>query len=571
MSILREELITNHLLLDYFDLWDEFDIKSSNDTYEVRYYNQLMNLINGQLDAGIRWLDSEEAREYFFGESEYQREVFRALEDEWDSILEGKYSSVDALLSEVYRRGKAKGYTDMRSRIRYTEQDKLALAFVQEYNFGLIRNIDNDVRSQIKGKIVSGFLAGDHPNTIAPKILQIAQERLDGSNFTPKQRATMIARTEVSRVQNTGILQSYVNEGFTEVKILTAEDNNVCDLCLRYAFEFIDDEIIFENRGEERVHNISKLIKGGLFPPFHPLCRCTYQCVWGSKGEPPVDAEVVDLTVGEQTSLDSFLHKQDKFDDEENSRKIAEELGYTYTKRKDNGNEVFTDNDTGVELRFSKKFLETLDEMNDNIEIQYSKYDILKMFKDSPKLFKQVSNIILFSTFNRTGDSNTTGYYDPVTKDITILPHAFRFPPWTPTNLNVTLYHEMSHALDHKKAKSGNRYGLSADDTIYLNYILEDNAHQHENYGRVVYVSKHVKKYGIHEDFAESLAMTQLLLEGKNKSPIVRLTNGEKITLNEWKERFPNRYEYCKNILENTSLKSFIRFYINQVFKNAFS
>lgn len=297
MSILREELITNHLLLDYFDLWDEFDIKSANDTREVRYYNQLMNLINGQLDAGIRWLDSDEAKEYFTGETEYQREVFRALEDEWDSILESKYNSVDALLSEVYRRGKAKGYSDMRSRIRYTPQDKLALDFVTNYNFGLIRNIDSDVRSQIKGKIISGFLAGDHPNTIAPKISAIAGERLDGSNFTPKQRATMIARTEISRVQNTGILQSYVNEGYTEVKILTAEDSNVCTTCLKYAFEFNkDDDITFENRGDERVHNIFKLIKGGLFPPFHPLCRCTYLSVWKSKGEPPEEPYIINLT-----------------------------------------------------------------------------------------------------------------------------------------------------------------------------------------------------------------------------------------------------------------------------------
>ena len=129
----------------------------------------------------------------------------------------------------------------------------------------------------------------------------------------------------------------------------------------------------------------------------------------------------------------------------------------------------------------------------------------------------------------------------------------------------------MSHALDHKKAKFGNRYGLSADDTTYLNYILDDNTHQHENYGDVFYVSEHVKDKGIQEDFAESMAMTVLLLEGKNKSAIVRLTNGEKITLKEWKNRFPNRYAYCKSIIGNNSLKSLIKFYINQVFKNAFS
>ena len=159
MSILREKLITNHLLLDYFDLWDEFDIKSANDTREVRYYNLLMNLINGQLDAGIRWLDSDEAREYFFGETEYQREVFQALEDEWDTILEGKYSSVDALLSEVYRIGKAKGYADMRSRIRFTEADKQALKIARDYNYHLIRKLDNDIRIQVKNIITAGVIS----------------------------------------------------------------------------------------------------------------------------------------------------------------------------------------------------------------------------------------------------------------------------------------------------------------------------------------------------------------------------------------------------------------------------
>ena len=167
-------------------------------------------------------------------------------------------------------------------------------------------------------------------------------------------------------------------------------------------------------------------------------------------------------------------------------------------------------------------------------------------------------------------ENNATGYYNPLTKNIVILPHAFRFPPYEPTNLNVTLYHEMTHALDHKKAKFNNRYGLSADDTNYMNYILEDNKHQYENYGSVEYVSNHVKKKGIHEDFAESMAMTALILDGDNASAIVRLSNGEKCTLKEWKKRFPNRYEYCKGILENSSLKSLVKFYINQVFINAF-
>ena len=201
-NIAHERLITNKLMLDHLDMWDEFDIKSVDDTKTVRYYNHIMNHINDEIEAGLKWLDSEEAEKYFKGESQYHHKVFQSLEDEWDSILEGKYPSVETLLDEVYRRGKAKGYTDMREHVRYTEADKQALRIATEYNYHLINKIDNDVRTEIKNKIISGFLAGDNPNVIAPKIQYIAGEQLEGSTFTPRQRATMIAKTEISRVQN---------------------------------------------------------------------------------------------------------------------------------------------------------------------------------------------------------------------------------------------------------------------------------------------------------------------------------------------------------------------------------
>ena len=36
-------------------------------------------------------------------------------------------------------------------------------------------------------------------------------------------------------------------------------------------------------------------LKGGLFPPFHPLCRCTYLSVWKGGEKYDVDAEIMDL------------------------------------------------------------------------------------------------------------------------------------------------------------------------------------------------------------------------------------------------------------------------------------
>ena len=133
-NIARERLITNKLLLDHLDMWDEFSVKTIKDEWSLRYYFYILNLIGDQINKSIDWLDSDEAEKYFKEESQYHHKVFQSLEDEWDSILEGKYPSVETLLDEVYRRGKAKGYTDMREHVRYTEADKLALEFVKNYN-----------------------------------------------------------------------------------------------------------------------------------------------------------------------------------------------------------------------------------------------------------------------------------------------------------------------------------------------------------------------------------------------------------------------------------------------------
>lgn len=298
IDIQHERNITNALMLEYLDLWKEFDITSVDDKATRKYYNELMDLISSQLDESIRWINSNEAKEYFASEAKYHENIFNKLETSWDNILNGSYDNVDELLDAIYDKGKELGYKDMREHIHYTKTDKLALQFVKDYNFNLIQRIDDDVRNEIKNKIITGILSGENPNNITPKILNIAEEKLTDSIFTPRQRAVMIAKTEVSRAQNTGMLQSYVNEGYTEVKILTAEDNNVCYTCLTYAYEFNNEsEVTYENRGEEKIHNISKLIKGGLYPPFHPLCRCTYISVWESKEEPPKNPFIVNLSL----------------------------------------------------------------------------------------------------------------------------------------------------------------------------------------------------------------------------------------------------------------------------------
>ena len=290
-------------MMDELDYWVELTVKAINDEWTLRYYNTIMNLLNSQVDESIKWLESDDAKELFFEEAQYQYGLFQSLEDEWDSILEMKYDNIESLLDEVYRRGKAKGYAEMRQHIRFSDTDKLALNFVTGYNFGLIQRIDNDTRNHIKNLIIRSVISGENPRKVAPKIMDTVGTRLTGSTFSPMQRAVMIARTEISRVQNTGILQSYVNEGYTQVKILTSEDNNVCYLCLKTAYEFNDEEgVVFDNHGEERIHNISDLIDSNNFVPLHPNCRCTYLSIWKTKEEPPKYPMIICLYPGLRSS-----------------------------------------------------------------------------------------------------------------------------------------------------------------------------------------------------------------------------------------------------------------------------
>ena len=120
-----------------------------------------------------------------------------------------------------------------------------------------------------------------------------------------------------------------------------------------------------------------------------------------------------------------------------------------------------------------------------------------------------------------------------------------------------------------KKSKIGGKYGLSKEDKTYKKMTMHDAEHQNENYEGVVLTPKRAED-GLHEDFAESLAMTALIMDGKHPHAVMNLSDGGKQSCKRWVKRFKYRYNYCKNILEETSLKRMIKKYINKVFKDAY-
>lgn len=305
-----ERIKTNWLLIDDLNMWDDFSVKSlQSESQERKYYDIINNIVDQHLRASVDWMKTPEARRYFFAEAEYTKELFESLENEWDRILSGKYDTIDELLGEIYNTGKRKGYSDIRSRVRFTDADRLALTFAKTYNYGLIKKLSNDLRHDVKNKIIKAAIGGENPNQLANDLLKLGIKPLKGSTLSAKQRATMIAKTETSRIQNTGILQSYVNEGYTQVTILTAEDDNVCYTCLKISYEFNkDSEIIYSNHIGERTHNIRTLLRKGIYPPFHPNCRCTVLPVWETKSEPPKNPYTVVIIPSSYDTLSGLFN-----------------------------------------------------------------------------------------------------------------------------------------------------------------------------------------------------------------------------------------------------------------------
>ena len=84
--------------------------------------------------------------------------------------------------------------------------------------------------------------------------------------------------------------------------------------------------------------------------------------------------------------------------------------------------------------------------------------------------------------------------------------------------------------------------------------VIRDESYQIKEYGETFEVSEHAEEEGYKESFADSMAMIVFEDFADKTSAVLILSNGEKVSFDEWKKRFPHRYQYCKNILDGTYL-----------------
>ena len=574
-----ERIITNKMLIDDLGLWDEFRInKSKDDPLTQRYYNLISNILDYQLTASRQWLSSPQARAYYLQESEYTKEIFQSLDDEWDDILNRHYNSVDELLDEIYRRGKEKGYKDIKERLIYTEQDKQALDFVRQYNFDLITKLSNDLRKKVKNTITEGVAKGENPYSLANKLVQQGITPLKGSTLTAKQRAVMIPKTEVSRAQNTAILQTYANEGYTEVTILTAEDQHVCRLCLANAYQFNkDSEMVYHEDLKDRTHRISDLDEDSLLP-LHPNCRCTYLSVWDSKKDVNSEPDVVNLTPLTQNSLSSKISS--KIND------VKRKLGYKNLNTIEETSDYFGLKYYGLERQHAwsgnkgkyHKFYDAKNDctfyisenlckgrnkcisLNNKGGANYDLKEVLRIYDNAPLLLKQNTTSISFVNRNNGDIIGRHSRYKKMSNEewesvkdimgerddyVEIFRDTLKNPQNSDENLARVMYHEMGHSVDLSW-----KGGLNLSTNLRYVEAMEKEGLS-SPYARAHFMDNKIPiKQRLTEDVAETISMIAFKNNSNKKSAIIKSPDGTKTTYNEFIEKFPEKVKIIEEALQ---------------------
>lgn len=186
--------------------------------------------------------------------------------------------------------------------MRFDLTNPRSIRFLQEYDFGLIRQVSDETRHAVRQVVLDAFETGGHPYEQARQIKQFIglterqaqtvmnyRDMLESEDHSAdaidqlterfhnrmlRSRATNIARTETMRAANAGANEAVhqaVEEGLldrqtTRIGWMVTPDDRLCPLC-----EAIPDM------------NPDGVPVGGYFqtpdgpikePPLHPQCRC---------------------------------------------------------------------------------------------------------------------------------------------------------------------------------------------------------------------------------------------------------------------------------------------------------
>ena len=158
---------------------------------------------------------------------------------------------IDRYIKQGYTKGAIKATTDLSAlgiaiSFEPFPVDFQAVGVLVDNNFSLVRNANGFMKKEMLRHISNGILEG--------KSIYKIQRDLRTTIKISKQRATMIARTEIIRAYAQGAVNQYKKVGVKKFKWICAYDDRTCERCASR-----DGKIY--SFGEPQ-------------PPLHPNCRC---------------------------------------------------------------------------------------------------------------------------------------------------------------------------------------------------------------------------------------------------------------------------------------------------------
>ena len=227
---------------------------------ELEYLTSMLLGFDRQLGLIAEYMGSEEYAELEFATQNQIDAFFRnsGIDKRLNELINFNASTSEEFIQEFYRIGAELGYEDIEQSLAYTIADQEALFNVSKYNFDLITNVNQELRTGIKEVIFNAVATGEGYTTTMRRLQELPLTPIN-TNISVRTRAEMIARTEYARAVNTGTLQAYANYGVDQVVINTSHDGLVCDYC-----------VMLEKDNPYTLQEAMKLL------PAHPNCRCNY-------------------------------------------------------------------------------------------------------------------------------------------------------------------------------------------------------------------------------------------------------------------------------------------------------
>jgi len=251
------------------------------------YHNLIKSLMNQQVT--ITQDTIKEAKLSQLAKTDY----LSMLEPKLDKVIYNKASAIEGYTKKFYDLGKRNGFKILDVKAFTGNADVHALYNLSNYNFGLIKNLSNDLREGIRYAIWNGISKDKGIPQIAAAIEKIPVEPLRIGNrlLDIPTRALMIAKTESVRSVNQGLLLSFEKYSITKLISSLSGGHDKEDECDDYA--------------AEGPYDIDKIPDGG--PPYHPNCECTLLPAEDPANQPVDPSSYFDLVDGTRVDVPEEL------------------------------------------------------------------------------------------------------------------------------------------------------------------------------------------------------------------------------------------------------------------------